>query len=227
MVLQSSGLISLNSLKNEFVGTTPIQISDYYANSPKGYATGATVGTNGTTLPYQFAPIFISYFYGKAKATNTNTVPTPVQTTFSGTYAWVGGGYTYLEWVTGCSGSNLSRTGVSTFDNRYSQGAGRSGALYYPDLILQARAGDTIRFIVSMSNGINADHEYIRAWINLGGGYYQIGNTLDTYGGNTLTVDYTIPVGTPAGNYALCGMNDYAYYDSYYRSVNYYSLHIW
>ena len=216
MVLQSNGTISFNDIQTEFGGVNPIYFDEYYNNAITGY----TAGIIG--IPNIGSQISLKDFYGKSKGP-----PTPVQTTFYGTYAWVGGRNTSSEWVNGCSGSNLTRSNVSTFNNRYSQGAGRPGALYYPDLILQARAGDTIRFIVSMSNGINADHEYIRAWINLGGGYYQIGNTLDTYGGNTLTVDYTIPVGTPAGNYALCGMNDYAYYDSYYRSVNYYSLHIW
>ena len=169
----------------------------------------------------------MSYFYGKSIV----HVPTPVQTNFSDTtYTGIGGGTnTNYEWVTGCSGSNLTRSNVSTFNNIGTYTRNRDTFYYHPDLILQAKAGDTITFSVNIGTQYS-DHEAVRAWINLGSGYYQIGNTLDTYGGNTLTFDYTIPVGTPAGNYALCGMNDYysdyQYGNNTYRSVNYYSLHI-
>jgi hypothetical protein len=222
MVLQSTGAISFGNIQTEFGGTNPINLSEYYQNNASGY-------TNGVSgIPNTLSQIKLSNFYGKSKRTNIandNTPPSPVSTVFTGTYVWVGGSTTTHEWITGCSSDNLSRTDVSKFNNIWSQGQYRAGVIYYPELILQARAEETISFSVHI-NTTGPDYEHIRAWINLGAGYYQIGD-LWTYGSSQLNVNYQIPQGTPAGNYALCGMNDYGYGDGSYRSVNYYSLQIW
>jgi len=218
MVLQSSGVISFGNIQTEFGGVNPTDFSEYYQNNVSGYTNGVSgIPITGTTIS-------ASQFYGKAKVVSSGP-PAPVQTVFTGTYAWVGGGGTYYEWLTGCAGTNSSRTGVSTFNNIGTQGQNRAGAIYYPELILQARAGDTIVFTINI-NTLYGDYEHIRGWVNLGAGYFQIGD-IWVNGGYQFAISYTIPVGTPAGNYALCGMNDYGYQDGSYRSVNYYSLHVY
>jgi hypothetical protein len=61
MVLQSSGLISLNNIKTEFNGIIPIKISNYYKNAITNY-------TNGdSSLPNIGNPISFNMFYGKSK----------------------------------------------------------------------------------------------------------------------------------------------------------------
>ena len=215
MVLQSSGLISFLNIGNEFGDAKPIKLSDYYLNSASGYTTGVS------GIPNSGALISVSMFRGKER----KTIPTPVQTVFSGTYAWIGGGYNTTVWLTGCQGQNLSRTGVSVFNNIGAYGEYRTPTVYSPQLILQARAGDTIRFSVNIGKN-SSFNELIRAYINFGGGYYQIGNTLTVYYPATSTVDYVIPAGTPPGNYGLCGecVNQD---DARFKTVNYYSLHIY
>lgn len=218
MVLQSSGVISFGNIQTEFGGVNPIDLSEYYQNNANGYTSGVSgIPNTGSTLT-------VSQFYGKAKVVSSGP-PAPVQTVFTGTYAWVGGGSTYYEWLTGCAGTNSSRTGVSTFNNIGTQGQNRAGAIYYPELILQARAGDTIVFTINM-NTLYGDYEHIRGWVNLGAGYFQIGE-IWVNGSYQFAISYTIPVGTPAGNYALSALNDYGYGDGSYRSVNYYSLHVY
>jgi hypothetical protein len=218
MVLQSTGPISFLNIGNEFGGAKPIKLSDYYLNNASGYTTGVS------GIPDSGALILISMFRGKER----KTIPTPVQTVFSGTYAWAGfgGAYSNTLWLTGCQGQNLSRTGVSVFNNIGAYGEYRTPTVYSPQLILQARAGDTIRFSVNIGTSVSWFTELIRAYINFGGGYYQIGNTLTVNYSATLTVNYVIPTGTPPGNYGLCGEcvdQD----DSRFRTLNYYSLHIY
>jgi hypothetical protein len=222
MSLPASGQINISQLQNVMGGANPIYLSEYYQNASSGYTSGVT------GIPNIGSTIRISNFYGKSKSSGGggSTVPTPVQTVFTGTYVWSGGGSTTYEWVSGCSGTNASRTGVRTFNNIGVYGQYRTNTIYHPELILQARAGDTITFSVNM-RATAAYTELIRAFINLGGGYYQIGSVTVASTNYTLTVNYVIPSGTAAGNYALCGMNDYASADGSYRSVNYYSLHIW
>ena len=224
MVLQSTGSITFSQIQTEFGGANPISMSEYYLNASSGYA------ANVSGIPNTGSELKCSQFLGKAKyvaPSGSNTVPTAVATVFTGTYVWSGGGSTGYEWLTGCSGENLSRTGVSTFNNIWTQGAGRSNVIYYADLILQARPGDTIRLVVH--GAAYGYTEVLRGWINLGGGYYQIGYGAFYIDGNggSITCDYTIPASTAPGNYALAGMLDYAGSDGSYRSVNYYSLHIW
>jgi len=215
MALPATGAIKFTQMQTVFGGVNPISFSEYYLNATTGY----TSGTAG--IPNTGTKISLSNFYGKSKATG---VPTPVQTNFVGTYVLSGNGSTYYEWVTGCSGTNSSRTGVSTFNNIGSQGQNRAGLIYYPNLILQARAGDTIVFIVNVGTGYG-DTENIQAYANLGAGYFSIGNAVLGGGGN-LTATYVIPSGTSVGNYALAGINDFNSGGGY-KSINGYSLHIY
>ena len=215
MALPATGAIKFTQMQSVFGGTNPISFSEYYLNSVTGY-TGGTAG-----IPNTGTKISVSNFYGKSKVAG---VPTPVQTNFVGTYVLGGNGNTSYEWLTGCSGTNSSRTGVSTFNNIGSQGQNRAGLIYYANLILQARAGDTIVFTVNV-NTAYGDTENIQAFANLGAGYFGIGNVVLGGGGN-LTVNYVIPIGTTAGNYALAGINDWSSGSSY-RSISAYSLHIY
>lgn len=59
MALPSSGTITLNDIKTEFGGSTPVQLSDYYRG-------GAYVTTNNTNVPTSGA-ISLSNFYGAVK----------------------------------------------------------------------------------------------------------------------------------------------------------------
>jgi hypothetical protein len=215
MALPATGALKFTQIQSVFGGANPISFSEYYLNA----ATGYTTGTAG--IPNIGTKISVSNFYGKSKGA---VVPAPVQTNFAGTYLLGGNGSTNFEWVTGCSGTNSSRTGVSTFNNIGTQGRNRAGLIYYPNLILQARAGDTIVFTVNVATAFG-DTENIQAFVNLGAGYFGIGNVVRGGGGN-LTVNYVIPAGTPAGNYALAGINDWVSGGGY-RSISAYSLHIY
>jgi hypothetical protein len=60
MVLQSSGLISLNNIKTEFNGIKPIKISNYYKNAITNYTNVVS------SLPNIGNPISFKMFYGKS-----------------------------------------------------------------------------------------------------------------------------------------------------------------
>ena len=221
MVLQSTGSISLENIQTEFGGANPISIDEYYLNGIYTTGTGATgIPTSGT--------ISLNNFYGKEKIISGG-IPVPVATNFIGTYLNpFTGGNTSLEAISGCVGTNISRSGVSTFNNIGSQGRGRQNVIYYPTLILQARSGDIINISVNIVPASASDPEGVRIYINFGAGYgnpiftiYPVYTTNGTYGTN-----YTIPAGTPAGNYAICCTLEYSTSGASYRSVNLYSLHI-
>lgn len=222
MVLQSTGTISLSQIQTEFGGTNPINMSEYYNNSASYYTQGVT------GIPSINATISFSQFLGKAKYVPvTASVPSAVATNFVGTYTTGpgGGNNTGYEAITGCAGVNLSRSDVSTFNNIGSQGLGRSPVIYYASLILQARAGDTIRITVNTVVSSQGDAEIQRVYINYGTGYVYIGGA--SFNGNAeRSVDYVVPSGTVGGNYGICCTNDYGGAGGY-TSVNYYSLQIW
>lgn len=223
MVLQSSGKISLKDIQIEFNGVVPIKFSDYYRNNASGYTSSISgISNTGSTLN-------ISQFYGKAYVP-----PIPVQTVFTGTYTTlmdqitteIYGYETSYEWMTGCSATNLTRTGLSTFNNINSEDRNREILIYYPHLILQAKAGDTIKFSIN----IYVSYYYLEiifGYVNFGAGYIQIGTPLETLtmGSHTLEITYIIPPETPVGNYALGAiMHDIT--NTTFRSGNCYSLHI-
>ncbi len=216
MALPATGALKFTQIQSVFGGANPISFSEYYLNAVTGYTTG-TAG-----IPNTGTKISVSNFYGKSKGA---VVPAPVQTNFVGTYVAPNGGNTSLEAITGCSGTNSSRTGVSTFNNIGAFGRNRAGLIYHANLILQARAGDTIVFSVNVISNAG-DTQNIKAFVNLGAGYVQIG-VVNLLAGGTLTVNYVIPAGTPAGNYALAGINDWSGAVNTYRSVSVYSLHIY
>jgi len=203
--------ISLGDIQAVLGGVNPIRISEYYSNA----APGSIVRLSN------FRNIILS---------------APQQTIFTGTYATLMSAeplinnQTAYEWITGCSGTNLTRNGLSTFNNINSQEKNRVSLLYYPQLILQAKAGDTIQFninIYAISNYI----ETITGYVNFGDEYKKIGSVrtptpmFDVEYTYTLEITYTIPVGTPVGNYALGATNHYDQ-DVRYMSGNAYSLQI-
>ena len=218
MPLQSTGAISLANIQTEFGGADPISINEYYLNGIYTTGTGATgIPTSGT--------ISLNDFYGKSKVVSGG-VPAAVQTSWTGIYAnaFAGGQYgSSYEAISGCAGENLSRSDVSTFNNIGSSGLNRTMVITYMNLILQATAGNTIRITINVSvNG--AWSETQRYYINLGSGYNQVGTT-NSGGSTQQSVNYVIPAGTAAGNYAIACTNDYGSTTTY-KTVNYYSLHI-
>jgi len=217
MVLVSTGAISFDNIQTEFGGANPISINEYYLNGIYTTGTGAAgIPTSGT--------ISLNNFYGKSKVV-TSVVPAAVATNWTGIYAnaFAGGQYgSSYEAISGCAGENLSRSGVSTFNNIGSQGLGRQTVITYMNLILQARPGDTIRITINVSVS-GSWYETQRYYINLGSTYFSIGLT-NSNGSTQQSVNYTIPSGTLPGNYAIACTNDYG--SNGYTTVNYYSLHI-
>ena len=221
MVLQSSGTISLANIQTEFGGANPIGLNEYYLNGAYTTGTGAAgIPTSGT--------ISLNNFYSKSKVIS-NVVPAAVATTFTGTYVnpFPGGNTTY-ETISGCSGTNTSIAGVSTFNNIGSQARGRAGVIYYADLILQARVGNVINISVNIIPSSSGDNEGVRIYINYGAGYVNIFTQTGIFTTNgTYGLNYTIPAGTAAGNYGICCTLEFSTTGTTYRSVNLYSLHIY
>lgn len=96
-----TGQASLLDIQTEFGGVNPIGINEYYSIVAGIPASGE---------------ISINSFRGKSKVV-VSYPPTPVQTNY-GSYGlpWPVA-YTSLEWIAGASGTNLTRTGGSTFNN--------------------------------------------------------------------------------------------------------------
>ena len=219
MVLQSTGAISFENIQTEFGGANPISLNEYYLNGAYTTGTGAAgIPTSGT--------ISLNQFYGKSKVVSGG-VPAAVATNWTGIYAnaFTGGQYgSAYEALSGCAGANLSRSDVSTFNNIGDVGLNRPMIITYMNLILQARAGNTIRITIAVTVA-GSWTEYQRCFINLGTGYNLIGTT-SAAGSTQQNFDYVIPTGTVAGNYAIACTNDYGASQTTYRTVNYYSLHI-
>ena len=202
--------ISLGDIQAVLGGVNPIRISEYYSNAAPGSIVKISDFRNIILNP-------------------------PVQTIFTGTYATLLNPTvtpaTNYEWMTGCSGTNLTRTGVSTFNNIGSLGINRVTVKYYPELILQAKAGDTILFKINVG-ATGEDKEIIIGKINYGGGYIEIPLGSKTFTHSianglryTFEITYTIPIGTPTGNYAIGAITYYAN-DIDFISGNAYSLQI-
>jgi hypothetical protein len=226
MPLQSSGAISFANIQSEFGGVNPIGINEYYLNGSSGYVSGS--GATGIPTSGQ---ISINQFYGKSKVV---IVPAPVETFFyNSTYYHPS--YIYLgsvsDFITGSSGTNLSRTGVSTFNiiGLYTLSNKPSNLIFFPSLILQARAGDTIQIKVGWAMGPFRSGAYIYLYLNFGYGYIYANNYaiptnsmfMTIYG--TATFNYPISSNISPGNYAiLCFISSGSGNNAYY-----YSLHLY
>lgn len=211
MVLQSSGAISLFNIQTEFGGSNPISISEYY-----GAASG--IPSSGT--------ISFNNFYGKS-APSSGGPPTPVASSIPGPSGGLGG--TSYEIVRGLYANNTTRSeGTTSFDNRSAAARGTSNNVSYPNLIIQAKPGDTLNLISRLQTS-GTYREYAEFWVWLGGSWSRFASPNATFNGNRdFSVNYTIPSNTSAGNYALavaCSYNSLG--SSSYRSWKSYSLHVW
>lgn len=229
MPLQSSGSITFANIQTEFGGTNPIGINEYYLNGTSGYVAGS--GAVGIPTSGQ---ISINQFYGKAKVV-ADTVPAAVATNFyNATYyhpqsMYLGSvGQTF---ITGFSGNNLSRTGVSTVNlNGYFSVFNKpSNLMIFSSYVLQARAGDTIQINVGWASGPYRSPAYIYLYLNFGNGYI-FANSYTTpynfafytiYG--SATFNYPIASNISPGNYAISVLM----YGDYGYNAYYFSLHLY
>jgi len=228
MPLQSSGAISFVNIQSEFGGVNPIGINEYYLNGSSGYVSGS--GATGIPTSGQ---ISINQFYGKSKVVS-NIVPSPVATNFyNPTYSHPS--YIFLgsvsDFITGSSGTNLSRTGVSTFDfvGYFSYSNKPGNLIYFSSAILQARAGDTIEIRVGWAWGPFRPTAYIYLYLNFGNGYISANSytipwsTMFYASYGTATFNYPIASNISPGNYAiLCLIYSGSGYNAYYHSLHLY-----
>jgi len=155
-------------------------------------------------------------------------IPTPIETNYIGTYIDIpwGLGTTEYEALSGCSGTNLTTSGVLTFNNINSLKINRGNFTNYQDLILQAKPNDIIRLNANfVASGIY--NEFLTVFINFGYGYISLGSQGITSTSGTVQWDYLIPSGTPSGNYGLLFYNNFGSPGNQnFASANFYSLHI-
>jgi hypothetical protein len=216
----SSGQISLNNLQTVFGGTNPINFSEYYLNA----ATGYTSGVSG--IPNIGTQIALSNFYGKTKTVAASYPPAAVQTN-QGSFGMPWGfGNTSLEWLTGASGTNLTRTGGSTFNNIGSYGANRPNFVNNQNLILQAKPGDALRFVIQNGASSGGDYEVNSLLLHLGAGWFLV-QSVGASGSHTDTINYTLSASLAPGSYGIAAYNNYSSAgSSSYASGNFYSLHV-
>jgi hypothetical protein len=221
MALQASGQISLNNLQTQFGGTNPINFSEYYLNAATGYATGVS------GIPNIGTQIALSNFYGKAKTVvASNYPPAAVQSTQSNFGNPWGFGSTSLEWLTGASGTNLTRTGGTTFNNLGSYGQNRTNFVNNQNLILQAKPGDALRFVIQNGAAYSSDYEVNSLLLHLDGGWFNV-QSVGGSGGHTDTINYTLSASLAPGSYGIFAYNNYSSAGSAsYASGNFYSLHV-
>ena len=228
MPVVASGAISFSDIENEFGGqsTTGISISEYYQNANPSYTSGVT------GIPNVNAAISIDMFYGKSKPAPPSTYPPPaVQTNQAALGVYYRYGNSSLEWITGASGTNLTRSGGSTFNNIGTYGRSRTPAFANNQtLILQAKPGDTLSFTLQTGVNSNADPEVQTLHLHLGSGWFQAATSGTTNGSGgfiTRTHVYTLPASLAPGNYGIIAHNDYSSANSgSYGTGNFYSLHV-
>jgi hypothetical protein len=219
MVLQSTGAISLANIQTEFGGANPIGLNEYYLNGVY------TTGTGAVGIPTS-GQISFSQFYGKSKVVASSWPPTAVQSSYGNFGLPWGLGSTYYEWQAGASGTNLTRTGGTTFNNLGADNyQNRPNFINYQNLILQAKPGDTVRF-TWQTTALYGDYEVASVLLHLGGGWFVV-SSQGSYGSRTNIADYTISASQAVGSYGIAFYCDYSSAgSSSYSSANFYSLHI-
>ena len=222
MPIVASGAVSFSDIQTEFGGTNPIGIDEYYQNAPTSYTTGVA------GIPNIGSIITMDLFYGKSKAAPPpSSYPPPavqsIQSNFGNPWPF---GSTGLEWLTGASGTNLTRSGGSTFNNLGAYGQNRPNFINNQSLILQAKPGDTLRFVIQNGAAYSSDPEVNSLLLHLGGGWFNVASR----GGNgskTDTIDYTLSASLAPGSYGIFAYNNYSSAaNSSYASGNFYSLHV-
>ena len=223
--------VTFKDIQDVFGGVNPISLSEYYTDSTSGLTTGVT------GIPALNNPISLSMFRDKSKPTPVVLGPTPVATSFTGNYIVSSTYHTgdrSLYTLTGCSGENLSRTGVSTFNNIGISDYGREMIIYYPNLILQAKAGDQIGFIINTKHKDNKVRR-IRIYTNTGTGWIlKSGTTADVTIGtdpadttiNTIFKFYISASASP-GNYGIMFVTSDTTDIFSNTARNVYSLHVY
>ena len=194
---------------------------------PSVIASGGYVTNVGYIPSYSqpYVAINFSDFYYQAPP--PSGPPTPVASSIPG--ASGGLGNTSLEIITGLYANNTTRTeGTTSFDNRGTAGRGSSNNVPYPNLIIQAKPGDVLN-LIGRINTSGTYREYCEFWVWLGGSWSRFSSPVASFLGNRdFSVNYTIPLSTVAGNYALAvACSYYNLGSSSYRSWKSYSLHVW
>jgi hypothetical protein len=226
-----SGLpISFSDIQTEFGGDNPIGIEEYYQNAAISYTSGVA------GIPNTGVIISIEMFYGKSKPAappSGSYPPAAVETNQAVLGTLWGYGNSSLEWITGASGTNLTRSGGTTFNNIGTYGRYRSPSFVNnQSLILQAKPGDTLRFTLQTGVASNSDPEVQTLLLHLGSGWYAAassGVTNGAAGGGfiTRTHDITLSASLAPGNYGIIAHNDYSSAGSgSYGTGNFYSLHV-
>jgi len=227
MPVVASGPISFSDIRNEFGGLDPTSIDEYYQNANPSYTSGVA------GIPNAGAIISIDMFYGKSKPAPPSTYPPPaVQTNQAALGVYYRYGNSSLEWITGASGTNLTRSGGSTFNNIGTYGRSRNPSFANnQNLILQAKPGDTLSFTLQTGVNSNSDPEVQTLHLHLGSGWFQAASSGVTNGGTTFLITrtyvYTLPASLAPGNYGIIAHNDYSSANSgSYGTGNFYSLHV-
>ncbi len=122
MVLQSSGQISFADIQNEFGGSNPIEIYEYYTNNGQGYT------NNVSGLPTIGNSISLQQFYNKSRFSPSTSI-TAINATGASAFSYIqipGGPRTLLNYLQsfGVSGSSTN-TGTGSWNTSF------SGDLYY------------------------------------------------------------------------------------------------
>ena len=230
MPLPATGLlISLSDIKTEFGGgADPLGLDEYYQDAVPSYTSGVT------GIPNKYALISLGMFHGKSKpaAPPSTYPPAAVETNQAALGTFYGYGNSSLEWITGASGINLTRSGGSTFNNIGTYGRSRVPSFANnQNLILQAKPGDTLSFTLQTGVNSTGDREIQTLHLDLGSGWFQAATSGDAYGGSTFLITrtyvYTLPASLAPGNYGIIAHNDYDVANSVsYGTGNFYSLHV-
>jgi hypothetical protein len=200
---------------------------EFNLSLPSAISSGGYVTNVGYIPSYSqpYVAINFSDFYYQAPP--SSGPPTPVASSIPG--ASGGLGNTGYEIITGLYANNTTRTeGTTSFDNRGTAGRGSSNNVAYMNLIIQAKPGDVLN-LIGRINTSGTYREYCEFWVWLGSSWSRFSSPVATFIGNRdFSVNYTIPLSTVAGNYALAvACSYYNLGSSSYRSWKSYSLHVW
>ena len=260
MPVPSSGEVRFSAIGTEFEDSNPIRLSHYFKNI-------LTVNTNHiSSFPNSFNEFRLSLFRGKEKFIEDQGSdlypPTPQQTNFADLGINLNDGNTInnyrtntnYEIISGLRAKNITYTldNDVLFDNRTEEqnnhgfyalsSATQNNYKTFPDLIIQARAGDSLELtarIVAKSGYSEKcklwfwDHSILKwkhietknATLNSPYTYYYAAyRTYYYHYYHDYVFIYKIPDDTPPGNYGIAFACEYS---SGYRSWKSYSLHVW
>jgi len=214
--------ISFSDIQTEFGGADPIGFEEYYQNAAISYTSGVT------GIPNTGAAISIDMFYGKSKPAPPSSYPPPAVQTNQSAFGnpWPFGNTSY-EWLSGASGTNLTRSGGTTFNNIGAYARYRGNDANNQNLILQAKPGDALRFVLNNGATSSGDYEINSLLLHLGGGWFNVASRGGYGVSKTDTIDYTLSASLAPGNYGIYAYNNYSSAgSSSYASGNFYSLHV-